>query len=181
MAALRFTPAQQNGTMVAIVGRRTHVVHVDNLAEAARYGVTPSELAAWGITTDASSAANAVMGVARDEAAEGLPDTRLQIRDLWLGSVVNVTKTNAAGQFAFRGLARGTYVVEMVAPNGSVLAVSDTLTVEARDIVQTVVQMSGRTRSFMDWMNGATRTAVNSAADSGVLAIEPRRAASPES
>jgi len=176
-------PADANarGTVIPVNGRRTTVIRVDNQVDAEARGFTASQLAALGIFGASGTLANAIVGFARDSAASVLPGAAVRLRDLRLGSVVAAARTNGGGQFAFPGLPPGTYLVELVAPDGIVLAVSDAVSVESGDIVQTVVQMSAPRRSFAAWMGLATTTAVNLASQSGILARQPAPSASPES
>jgi hypothetical protein len=172
--------AEHRGTMIPVNGRRTTVVRIDNVAEAARRGFTANQLAALGIAGGAAATANALIGVARDSDATLLPDMDVRLRELRAGQVVSYARTDAGGRFAFPGLPPGTYVVELMTPQGAVVALSDALSIGAGEIVQTVVQMTAPTRSFAGWVGGATTSAVNSAVEAGVLALEPAPAASPE-
>jgi hypothetical protein len=122
-----------------------------------------------------------LIGYARDAAANVLPDRVTQLRELSRGTVVGYARTNERGQFAYHDLPPGTYIVELLAPAGNVLAVSDALTIASGEIVLTVVQLTASTRSFASWISGATTSAVNTAVQAGVLALESAPAVSPES
>jgi hypothetical protein len=181
----RFAPmvaaSAVGGTIVPVNGRRTTVVRLTTISDARALGFTVSQLEAFGVFATGGVAANAVVGYARDSAAHVLPGAATQLRDLGRGLIVGHARTNPGGQFAFPGLPPGTYIVELLSPTGRVVALSDALSVGAGELVQTIVQMTAPTRSFTSWVGGATATAVNSAVDAGVLAIQSAPAVSPES
>jgi hypothetical protein len=80
--------------------------------------------------------------------------------------------TDKAGVFVFRQVSPGTYVVELVGPDGSVLAASQLLEVNAGDAVSAIVKLPFRT-PFAGPMANKTSTAAiiaATAAASGVLA-----------
>jgi hypothetical protein len=169
------------GTIIPVNGRRTTLVRIDSARDAYGRGFTAAELAALGIFAPSGAVANAIVGHARDAAASLLADAPLQLRNLTLGGVVSHARTNTGGQFAFPSLPTGTYIVELLAPQGQVVALSDAVSVASGDVVQTVVQMSSPSKSFTGWIGGATTSAVNSAVEAGVLAIQAPASASPES
>jgi hypothetical protein len=123
---------------------------------------------------------NAVMGGVRDPGDKPVANAQLQLRNLRGGTIDRATTADAEGAFAFRAIEPGTYVVEMIAAGGVVVAVSEATTVGTGEVVQTLVRLTARTRTFGWWMGSTADSAVAQAASSGVLAVDPGVAASPE-
>jgi len=66
----------------------------------------------------------------------------LRLRDVRLGRVVSTAVTDRAGQFDFKGVDTGTYLVEMMSQSGNiVLASSSILYVGSGEIITTVLTM----------------------------------------
>jgi len=66
----------------------------------------------------------------------------LRLRDVRFGRLVSTTVTDRAGQFDFKGVDTGTYLVEMMSQSGNVvLASSSILYVGSGEIVTTVLTM----------------------------------------
>jgi hypothetical protein len=85
---------------------------------------------------------------------------------------VDVTVTDKAGVFVFRQVSPGTYVIELVGPDNSVLAASQLLSVNAGDTVSAIVKLPFRTPFAGALGNKAPAAAIiaATAAASGVLA-----------
>ncbi len=101
-----------------------------------------------------------------------LTDATVRLRDARFGRIVDVTVTDKAGVFVFRQVSPGTYVIELVGPDGSVLAASQLLNVNAGDVVSAVVKLPFRT-PLVGALGNKTSTAAiiaATAAASGVLA-----------
>lgn len=118
-------------------------------------------------------AGNALIGTARDSADEVIAEAHVQLRNLRTGTIDQAATTNAEGAFAFRSIEPGTYVVEMTLAGGGVAALSEATTVGAGEVVQTLVRLTARTRSFGWWMGSTANSAVSQAASVGVLTVEP--------
>lgn len=142
-----------------------------------RLGLPPIEDASGAFT----ASTNALIGTARAADRNPIPEARLQLRNLRTGQIVQNTIANADGQFAFRSLEPGTYLVEMTLADGSVVALSEAVTIGAGEVVQTLVQLASRTRTFGWWFGSTTASALSSAAGLGVLTVEPGAQASPSS
>lgn len=128
-----------------------------------------------------TAAGNAIIGTARSANRSPIPEARLQLRSLRNGEIVENTLADGDGRFVFRTLEPGTYVVEMTMADGSVVALSEAVTIGAGEIIQTVVQLASRTRTFGWWFGSTTSSALSSAASLGVLTTEPGVPASPSS
>lgn len=125
-------------------------------------------------------ATNALIGTARDAGDDLLPDMQVQLRNLRSGTVNQAMKTNAEGAFAFRSIEPGTYVVELVLADGAVAAISEATTVGSGEVVQTLVRLTTRTRTFGWWAGSTTNSILAQAAGSGVLAVDPGVPISPQ-
>src|SRR5215471_1117598 len=69
-------------------------------------------------------------------------NAKLRLRDVRIGRLVSTTVTDRAGQFDFRGVDSGTYLVEMMSPSGNtVLASSSILYVGSGETITTVLTM----------------------------------------
>jgi hypothetical protein len=82
-----------------------------------------------------------IQGSALNSAGAGLPDAIVRLRDARLGRIVDVTKTDKSGSFAFRSVDPGSYVAEVMGPDQAVLAASDLLVANAGDTLSTVVKL----------------------------------------
>lgn len=101
-----------------------------------------------------------------------LTDGTVRLRDARFGRIIDVTKTDKAGVFVFRQVSPGTYVVELVGQDGSVLAASQILNVNAGESVSAIVKLPFRV-PFLSTLGRQTPTAAlitATAAASGVLA-----------
>jgi hypothetical protein len=113
-----------------------------------------------------------------------LTDATVRLRDARFGRIVDVTVTDKAGVFIFRQVSPGTYVIELVGPDGSVLAASQLLDVNAGDVMSAIVKLPFRTPFAGPLANKTSTAAIiaATAAASGVLAtrvtgtdVSPRR------
>ena len=101
-----------------------------------------------------------------------LPDATMRLRDARAGHIVDMQVTDRAGLFAFHPVEPGTYVVEIVASDQTILAASQMLTLGPGDAVSVVVKLPFRLRpfGFLLGRSGAAIAAVAAAAAaSGVL------------
>jgi hypothetical protein len=106
--------------------------------------------------------------IAGSAVVEGKPvaNAAVRLRNVDNGVLVGDALTNAAGAFRFTGLPVGNYVVETVAPNGTILGTSERMTPTAgsasasRDIVTVVALGAGVSR------------AAGAGADAGTAVVE---------
>ncbi len=70
----------------------------------------------------------ALKGRALTPGLQALTDTRVQIRDLKTGLLVNSTTSNATGDFSFENLKPGDYIVELADASGHVMGMSPPFT-----------------------------------------------------
>ncbi|MDP1569773.1 MAG: carboxypeptidase-like regulatory domain-containing protein [Vicinamibacterales bacterium] len=165
------------GVIVALVLAVPGMAQQGTFVRTERLGLPAVEegVGAFGAST------NAIIGTARGADRSPIPEAQLQLRDLRGGQVVERATADAEGRFAFRSLEPGTYIIEMTLIDGSVVALSEAVTIGSGEIIQTLVQLASRTRTFGWWLGSTTSSALASAASLGVLSVEPGAPASPVS
>jgi hypothetical protein len=91
--------------------------------------------------------------------------------------------TDKAGLFAFRGVEPGSYIVELVGKDQTILAASQLLTVNAGDAVSALVKLPLRIPPFAGVLGGATSSSAGliaaQAVASGIAAVIPTKPVSP--
>ena len=129
----------------------------------------------------APNVSTTIQGNALNSTNGALPYSIVRLRDVRFGRMVEVTTTDKSGLFAFR-VEPGSYVVELVGNDGTILATSQILSIEAGQAVSTVVKLPFRAAPFggMFGHTAASAAAVASAAAaSGLLAIQVNGCVSP--
>ena len=129
-----------------------------------------------GASRAAISAATSVHGSAWHANNTPVPNAPLRLRDVVTGKILATTVASDTGNFAFTGIADGTYLVEMISDSGKVLAVSHTFTVAPGETVATFVRLAAKVPWFKGLFENAARTVSVGAAAAGVTAIAPSRA-----
>ena len=85
-----------------------------------------------------------IVGLVIDVSQVPVPGAMVRLRDILSGDVVQESQANDNGEYRFLVAEPGTYVVEMVLPNGHVAALSNAATLEREQTLETVVQLPGR-------------------------------------
>jgi hypothetical protein len=126
-----------------------------------------------------------IQGNALSSTNTGLPDMVVRLRDARAGRIVQTGITDRTGLFVFRGVEPGSYIVELVGKDQSVLAASVLLDVNAGDTVSAIVRLPFRIQPFAGVLGHTTMSALlvtATAAATGVLAaqvagepVSPRR------
>ena len=114
-----------------------------------------------------------IQGNALSSTNGALPDTAVRLRDARAGRIVDMQTTDRSGLFAFRSVDPGSYIVELVGTDQSILAASQILNVNAGEAVSAVVKLPFRLPAFGGLLGHTvpSATAVSSAAAaSGVMA-----------
>jgi hypothetical protein len=118
-------------------------------------------------TTIHGSALNATNGI--------LADTPVRLRDVRFGRIVDTTRTDKTGLFTFRNVDPGSYVVELVGTDQTILAASQVLNVDAGAAVSAIVKLPFRIPPFGGLLGHSAASSLaiaSAAAASGVLARE---------
>lgn len=116
-----------------------------------------------------------IQGNALDSTNGVLPNTMVRLRDARIGRIVDTQLTDTSGLFAFRGVDPGSYFVEIVGNDQSILAASQLLNVNAGEAVSAIVKLPFRIPPFAGVLGHTTPSALVvsiAAAASGVLAAQ---------
>lgn len=142
------------------------------------------------VRTDAVAHANVggpgtIQGNALSSVNVALADATVRLRDARTGRIVAAARTDRAGLFIFRAVEPGSYVVELVGADQTILAASELLPVNAGDTVSALVKLPFRLQPFAGVLGHTTMSAMlvtATAAATGVLAtqvagepVSPRR------
>jgi hypothetical protein len=114
-----------------------------------------------------------IQGNALNSTNGALPNQPVRVRDARFGKIVGTQVTDKAGLFSFGALDPGTYIVELIDRNNTVLAASELLMVSAGETVSTVVKLPFRLPPFAGIFGHTVQQAVaitSAAAAAGVLA-----------
>ena len=117
--------------------------------------ITPSATAQQQVASAAHPSALAIRSEAFTTTIQGnalnstnghLSDTTVRLRDARNGRVLTTQITDKTGLFSFRGIDPGSYIVELVSPDQTVvLAASQILNVNAGEVVSAVVKLPFKT------------------------------------
>jgi hypothetical protein len=125
-----------------------------------------------------------IRGNALDSMGGPLVDSPVRLRDARSGHITDNQTTDKSGLFEFHNVEPGSYIVEMVAPDRSVLAASQMLNVNAGDAVSAVVKLPFRIPPFAGVLGHSAQSATMIAAAAGasqVLAVKALASATPSS
>ena len=123
-----------------------------------------------------------IQGNALDSTNGPMRNVAVRLRDARFGRIVDTQVTDKSGFFAFKAVDPGTYVVEIVGSDQSILAASDLLIVNAGDAVSAIVKLPFRAMQIAGVMGGTTSSAAIIAAQaiaSTIAAVVPTRPVSP--
>ena len=147
----------------------------------ARAIVVPSAAARGGLKN--LSALTTIHGNALDSTNGQLTNVTVRLRDARFGRIVETQYTDQSGMFAFKTLEPGSYIVEIVANDSSILAASQLLNVSGGEAVSAIVKLPFRVPPFAGLMGTTTTQAAAGvafeAAATGITAIVPTAPISP--
>jgi Carboxypeptidase regulatory-like domain len=101
-----------------------------------------------------------------------VPDAPVRLRDPQNGRVVDTQITDKSGSFAFRPIDGGTYIIEVLGENHSVLATSPLLAVDPGTTLSVIIKLPADKPLLALIMGHSTATAIlvaSAAASAGVL------------
>jgi PDZ domain-containing secreted protein len=109
----------------------------------------------------------------------------VRLRDARFGRIVDAQLTDQSGLFAFKAVDPGSYIVEIMAGDQTILAASQLLSVNAGEAVSAVVKLPFRLPTFAGIMGSTTSTptaaaVATQAAASSVAAVVPTIPVSPD-
>jgi hypothetical protein len=114
-----------------------------------------------------------IQGNALDSTNGVLANHTVRLRDVRFGRIVDVTITDKSGMFTFRDVEPGSYVVELVGNDQTILAASQILNVDAGQSVSAVVKLPFKVPPFGGLLGHTVASAVaisSAAAAAGLLA-----------
>jgi hypothetical protein len=115
-----------------------------------------------------------INGKAVDSTNGQLSNTQVRLRDARIGRIVETQLTDKAGAFSFKALDPGSYIVEMMGNDQTVLTASQLINVNAGEAVSAIVKLPFRLLPFAGVLGNTTPAAaaamLATAAASGVLA-----------
>jgi hypothetical protein len=124
-----------------------------------------------------------IHGNALDSTNGKLPNATVRLRDARFGRIVDTQYTDHSGMFTFSTLDPGSYIVEIVANDQSILAASQLLNVHGGEAVSAIVKLPFRIPPFASVMGTATTQAAAGvaleAAATGITALVPTAPISP--
>jgi hypothetical protein len=85
---------------------------------------------------------NALVGLAQNSLNAVIPRARVVLRDIRTGEALQQATADELGQFSFIDLAPSEYVVELLGPDGSVVAASEVVTTSKGRLLRTVVRVA---------------------------------------
>lgn len=108
----------------------------------------------------------------------------VRLRDARFGRIVETQLTDKSGLFAFKAIDPGSYIIEMMANDQSIMAASQLLNVNAGEAVSAVVKLPFRVPPFAGVLGSTTSTptaaaVATEAAVSSVAAVVPTIPISP--
>jgi hypothetical protein len=126
------------------------------------------------LTTIQGNALNSING--------GLPNALMRLRDARIGRIVDSQVSDESGFFAFKRVDPGSYVVEIMGNDQTILAASDLLNVNAGEAISVVVKLPFRIPPFAGFLGNITPSAVAVTTAAGaalVLAVQATTSTSP--
>lgn len=130
-----FGPASDGSSQLAQLAQQTET-NSSVAGEINRRDATPISVAALGARL------NALIGLALTSLNTPIPYARLALRNIHTARVEAHATANSEGRFAFLDITPSSYVVELLAPDGSVIATSEVVGLEQGDVRQTTVRMA---------------------------------------
>ena len=123
-----------------------------------------------------------IQGNALTSTNGALSNALVRLRDARIGRIVDTQLTDKSGLFAFKALDPGSYIVEVMSNDQSILAASQMLNVNAGEAISAVVKLPFRIPPFAGLLGNTTPSAVAvtaAAASAQVLAVQATTATSP--
>jgi hypothetical protein len=125
----------------------------------------------------------AILGNALDSSNGQLTNVNVRLRDARFGRIVDTQYTDQSGMFAFKSLEPGSYIVEIIANDQSILAASQLLNVHGGEAISAVVKLPFRVPPFAELLGTTTTQSAAGlaleAAATGITAIVPTDPISP--
>jgi len=104
--------------------------------------------------------ASTIRGEAFDSTGKHLARTPVRLRDARVGRIVGTQFTDASGAFEFTALDPGSYIVEIMGDDQTVLAASQLINVNAGEAATAVVKLAFRIPPFAGLLGNSTASAI---------------------
>lgn len=159
---MRIHPAAPALTAVALTIATTLSVTAQNQAIA----TTPRSMASANTTVTKAAvsrmkadAFTTIQGNALNSNNGPLNDSIVRLRDARFGHIVGSQTTDKSGLFEFKSIDPGTYIVEIIANDQSVIAASQLLNINAGEALSAIVKLPFRIPTFVGLGSTAMPTA----------------------
>ncbi len=107
----------------------------------------------------------------------------VRLRDARFGRIVGTQLTDKSGLFAFKAIDPGSYIIEIMSNDQTILAASQLLNVNAGEAALAIVKVPFRIPPFAGLMGSTSTTSATAvateAAASGIMAVAPTAPVSP--
>ena len=154
---------------------RASQVPVTKMAPGAPGAPTPSSQAPRLLPGTRPNVLTIIQGNALSSTNGGLANAMIRLRDARIGRIVDNQISDRSGLFAFKAVDPGSYIVEIMGNDQSILAASQMLNVNAGESVSAVVKLPFRIPPFAGLLGNTTPSAaaVTAAASTAqVLAVQ---------
>ncbi|HMB82106.1 MAG TPA: carboxypeptidase-like regulatory domain-containing protein [Vicinamibacterales bacterium] len=130
------------------------------------------------------NALTSIQGNAMTSSNGGMTNAVVRLRDAKFGRIVDTQLTDKSGLFAFKAIDPGSYIVEIVSNDQTIMAASQIVNVNAGEAVSAVVKLPFRIPPFAGILGQTTSTptaaaVATEAAASSVAAVVPTVPVSP--
>ena len=153
---------------------------IPNTPRSMASGTTTATKAAARVKTDAFAV---IQGNALTSTNGPLNDITVRLRDARFGRIVGSQITDKSGLFQFKSVDPGTYIVEVIANDQTVLAASQLLNVNSGEALSAVVKLPFRIPPFAGILGSTSMPSAaavaGEAAASGIASIVPTSPVSP--
>jgi hypothetical protein len=112
-----------------------------------------------------------IQGNALTSTNGALPDSVVRLRDARFGRVVESQVTDKSGLFAFKAVDPGSYIVEIMGNDQSIVAASQMLNVNSGEMVSAVVKMPFRIPPFAGLISSSTPSAAAVATEAATSSV----------
>ena len=140
---------------------------------AARAATNPNPAGARLLPGTRGNIFTTIQGNALNSTNGALPNSLVRLRDARFGRVIDSQLTDRSGMFSFRTVDPGSYIVEVMGNDQTVLAASQIINVNSGDAVTAIVKLPFRIPPFAGVLGNSAPSAAAvtaEAAASGVLA-----------
>jgi hypothetical protein len=141
----------------AFTGAKTTAPNPLAQGQAGSVFYTPAEVASLG------GKLNALVGMARTSLNVPIAYAQVVLRNIRTGQVLGRTTANEQGQFSFLDLDSNPYLVELLGPDGAVVAASQMVTVARGDVRQTEVRVAAAAATIVKSLGSTTAPTIQQA------------------